>query len=69
MQLSAAERHAIGALILRGVALVGAYRDAIERAVVLIAAVMGARGNGALNAVVCLVVHTNTSFPRRLFVV
>ena len=44
----------VGALILAGVALVGAHLDAVQTAVILTAAVVGAGGDGAVNAAIGL---------------
>ena len=47
-----AEGHAIGALILFGIALVGADLDAIQTAIILTTAVIGAGGDGAVDAAI-----------------
>ena len=52
-----AEGHTVGALVLGGVGLMGAYKDLLQGAVVGLIAVMGALGNGALDALVCFAVH------------
>ena len=51
----------------------GTNQDPVQGAVVLAVAVMGALGNGALNGLVCVAVHSNSSFfgfgliiPRKL---
>ena len=51
------EGLAVGALICSGIDFVGAHQDLVQRAVVLVAAVMGALLDGALNALVCMTVH------------
>ena len=57
-----AERHAVGALVLGGASLVGAYQDPVQRAVVLVLAVMGALSDGALDGLVDIVQHKIISF-------
>ena len=52
-----AEGHAVGALVLGGVGLMGAYKDLVQGAVVGLVAVMGTLGNGALDALICFAVH------------
>ena len=51
------EGLAVGALIHGGVYLVGAHQNAVQRAVVLFFAVMGALVHGALNALVGMTIH------------
>lgn len=53
--LLAAEGLAVGALIHRRIIFVSAYRDAVERAIVVGRAVVGALRNSAANAFVCLI--------------
>ena len=53
-----AKRFAVGTCIHSGVSLVGAYLDLLQRAVVGIITVVCALGNGALNALVCVTVHS-----------
>ena len=55
-----AEGLAVSALIGSGVHLVGAHQDLIQRTVVLMAAVMGALLDGALDALVCMTVHNES---------
>ena len=57
-----AEGHAVGALVLGGVCLMGANQDPVQGAVVLAVAVMGALGYGALNGLIRIAVHGNSSF-------
>ena len=57
-----AEGHAVGALVLRGAGLVGANQDPVQRAVVCGIAVVGALLDGALDALVCVIVHGVSSF-------
>ena len=52
------EGLAVGALVHGGVLLVGAYHDAIQRAVVLGIAMVCTLLNGALNALVCMAIHS-----------
>ena len=56
------EGLAVGALVHGGVALVGAYQDAVQSAVVDIMAVIGALMNSTFNALVCVIVHNGSSF-------
>ena len=51
------ERHAVGALVDCGVVFMCAYQNPVQGAVVLIVAVMGALMDGALNALVGMIVH------------
>ena len=55
--LSLAEGLAVGALILSGVCLMGANQDPVQRAVVLTVAVVSTGLNGALDALICVIVH------------
>ena len=48
----------VGASIHSGIYFVGANLDPIQRAVILILAVVCALGNGTLNALVCVTVHS-----------
>ena len=57
MQLLLAEGHAISALVNRGVIFVCANQNPVQGAVVLVVAVMGALMDGALNALVGVIVH------------
>ena len=52
------EGHAVGALVNCGVGLVSADQDLVQRAVVGVAAMVSALLNGALDALVCMAVHT-----------
>ena len=52
-----AEGLAVGALIHSGVYFVGAHQNPIQRAVVLIFAVMGALVYGALDALIGMTIH------------
>ena len=60
-----AEGHAVGALVHGGIRLMGAHQDPVQRAVVLLTAVVCALANSAFNALVCVTVH---SFFLLLFV-
>ena len=53
------ERHAISALILRRIALVGTNQNSLQRAVVCFVAVMCALMNSTLNTLVCIAVHND----------
>ena len=53
-----AEGHTVGASIHGGICFVSAYLDLIQRAVVSIVAMICALGNGALDALVCVTVHS-----------
>jgi len=55
-----AEGLAVGALVCGGVDFVGTHQDLIQRAVVLVTAVMGALLDGALDALVCMTVHSKS---------
>jgi len=57
------EGHAVGALVLGGIALVGTHLDALQRTVIIGVAVIGALLDGAGDALVCIVVHRGSSFP------
>ena len=59
MGLSLLEGLAVGALIHGGIDLVGANHDSIQRAIVLVAAVMGTLSNGTLDALVSMAIHTD----------
>ena len=52
-----AEGLAVGALVHGGVCFVGADHDAVQRAIVLVFAVVCTLGNGALDALVGIAVH------------
>ena len=56
------ERHTVGALIHSGIALVGAYQNAVQGTVVCITAMVCTLGNGAFDALVGMTVHKRTSF-------
>ena len=62
LSLLFAEGLAIGALIHGGVGLVGAHKNAVQRAVVLIFAVVCTLLNGAFDTLVCVTVHSFSSF-------
>ena len=51
------EGLAVGALVLGGIGLVGAHQDAVQGAVVLGVAVIGAGLDGAFDALVGMAVH------------
>ena len=51
------EGHAVGALVLGGIAFMGAYQNGIQRAVVLGSAVVGALTYGTLDALVGVTAH------------
>ena len=55
--LALAEGLAVGALIHGGVGLVGAHQDPVQRAEIVIFAVVCALGNGAFNALVGFTIH------------
>ena len=57
MLLLLAEGHTVGALIHRGAGLVGAHQNLVQRAVVLVLAVVCAVLNGTFDALVGVVVH------------
>ena len=52
------EGHAVGALILGGVSLMGTDQDALQRAVIRFVAVMGTLMNGTLDALVGIAIHS-----------
>ena len=52
------EGLAVRALVNGGICFVGTYQDPIQGAVVLTGAVVGAVGYGALDALVCMAVHS-----------
>ena len=52
-----AEGHAVGALILGGICLVGTHGDAVQRTVVFLLAVMGALADGTFDGLVGMAVH------------
>ena len=56
------EGLAVGALVHGRILLMGANQDLVQRAVVLMAAVMGALLDSAFDALVCVTVHKETSF-------
>ena len=56
------EGLAVGTLVHSRVALVGAYQNAVQGAVIYIVAVVGALVNSAFDALVCVVVHNSSSF-------
>jgi hypothetical protein len=49
-----AEGHTVGALVFLRIALVGTHLNAVQTAVILTAAMIGAGGDGAVNAAVGL---------------
>ena len=51
------EGLAVGTLVHAGVCLMGAYQNAVQGAVVLGSAVMGAFIDGALNALIGMTIH------------
>ena len=57
-----AEGHAVGALLLGGIGLVGAHTDLVQRAVILVLAVVGAGAHGAPDGLVGMAVHKEASF-------
>ena len=58
--LALAEGLAVGTLVLGGIGFMGTHQDTVQRAVVLIVAVISAGLNGAFDALVCIVVHKNS---------
>ena len=62
MELLLAEGHAVGALVLGGICLVGTHGDAVERTVVFLLAVMGALADGTFDGLVGMAVHKKASF-------
>ena len=61
-ELLLAEGHAVGALILGGICLVGTHGDAVERTVVFLLAVMGALADSTFDGLVGMAVHKKASF-------
>ena len=61
-QLLFAEGHTVGALILGGVALVGAHHNAVQGAVILLFAVMGALVHRTFDGLIGMTVHKIASF-------
>ena len=59
-----AEGHTIRALILRGVCLVGAYQNTVQRTEVGITAVICALRYGTFDALIGVTVHKKSSFQR-----
>ena len=59
ISLLLAEGHAVRALICCGICLMGAHQNFVQRAVVRLVTVMGALLNSALDALVCVAVHTS----------
>ena len=57
-----AEGFAVGALVHSGVHLMGTHQDAVQGAVVLILAMMGALLDGAFDTFVGMTVHCSSSF-------
>ena len=57
MSLLLAEGHAVGALVLGGVALMGAHHDAVQGAVVLLFTMVCALVYGAFDGLVGMTVH------------
>ena len=57
-----AEGHAVGALILSGVCLVGTHSDAVERTVVFLLTVMGTLADSTFDGLVGMAVHKKASF-------
>ena len=54
-----AEGLAVGALILGGIHFVGAHQDPVQRAVVLVLAVISALLDGAFDALVSMAIHSH----------
>ena len=52
-----AERHTVSTLILGRIALMGAYKNTLQRTKVLTCAVVRALLNRALNALICMTIH------------
>ena len=61
-ELLLAEGHAVGALILSGVCLVGTNGDAVQGTVVFLLAVMGTLADGAFDGLVGMTAHKKASF-------
>jgi len=57
-----AEGLAVGALVLGGVHLMGAHQDPVQRAVVLVLAMVSALLNSAFDAFVGMTIHRKASF-------
>ena len=57
LMLFLTEGHAVGALILSGVTLVGTHQNAIQRAEVCFVTVISALMNGALDALIGIAIH------------
>ena len=57
-----AEGHAVSALILGGIGLVGTHQNPIQRTVVLALTVMGTLLDSAFNGLVGMEVHKSSSF-------
>ena len=57
ISLLLAEGLAVGALFSSGVCLVGAHQDPVQRAVIVVTAVMCTLLNGASDALVCMTAH------------
>ena len=53
-----AEGHAVGALVLGGVHLVGTHQDLVQGAVVFVTTVMGTLCDGTLDTLVGMAIHT-----------
>ena len=51
------EGHTVGALIHRGAGLMSAHQNLVQRAVVLVLAVVGTVLDGTFDTLVCVVVH------------
>ena len=64
MPLSLAEGLAVGALVLSGVCFVGAYQNAVQRAVICITAVICALRYSAFDTLIGVTVHKKSSFQR-----
>ena len=61
-RLLLAEGHAVGALILGRIGLMGANQDLVQGAVICLVTVVSALGHSAGNALVHIGVHSVTSF-------
>ena len=57
-----AEGHAVGALILCGIVLVGTDTDPVQRTVIFLLAMVGALTDSAFNGLVGMAVHKKASF-------
>ena len=62
IELLLAEGHAVGALILGGICLVGTHSDAVQRTVVFLLAVMCTLADSTLDGLVGMAVHKKASF-------